>query len=373
MPRTTLLSSLRQRRIAAGMRQAELAERLGVSRQSLSAIESGGQVPSTALSLHMAALLGCRVEDLFCLDTPAACSALLARSAKRTSPVMLARVDERWVAHPMPSQTWAADGILWADGVSGEWGQIERLPTGRDTENHLLIAGCAPLLKLCAERLEQMVARIRVTWIPATSEEALSLLQAGLVHVAGAHLTRESSPTGNLQRADALDLAENARMVHLARWQQGFVLPTGNPLGVRGADDLARADLRFALRAPGAVARDLWDSLRAEIGATQMGEGIHAANHQEVANLVRYGRADTGIAIETVALEHALDFIPLTQESFDLFCTPSPKSPPALMQFLDLLSSGDFHREASRMPGYDCARMGESSTLKDASRSGNVP
>ena len=373
MPRTNLLSSLRQHRVAAGMRQAELAERLGVSRQTLSAIESGSQVPSTALSLQMAALLDCRVEDLFYLETPAECSAQLATSATRSSPVMLARVDDRWVAYPMPSHIWAADGILCTDGIRGEWVRVERLPTGRDTENHLLIAGCAPLLNLCAQRLEQMVSQVRVTWIPTTSERALALLKAGFVHVAGAHLTHEASPQGNQQRACELDFAKNTLMVHLTRWQQGFVLAPGNPLDVRGAEDMTRADLRFALRAPGAVARHLWDSLRSETGTSPTGEGIHADNHQEVANLVRYGRADTGIAIETVALQHGLDFIPLTQEAFDLFCAPSSHSPPALMQFLELLSSGDFHREASRLPGYDCARMGESSVLENTSGSTNVP
>lgn len=373
MPRTNLRSCLRKHRITAGMRQAELADRLGVSRQTLSAIESGGQVPSTALSLQMAALLDCRVEDLFCLETPAECSAQLANSAKRSSPVMLARVDDRWVAHPKPSHIWAADGILCADGKRGTWGRIEWLPTGRDTANHLLIAGCAPLLNLCAQRLEQMVSQVRVTWIPATSERALALLQAGFVHVAGAHLTHEASPQGNQRRACELDFEKNVLMVHLTRWQQGLVLAPGNPLGVRGAEDMTRADLRFALRARGAVARNIWDSLRSEMGDNPTGEGIHADNHQEVANLVRYGRADTGIAIETVALQHALDFIPLTQESFDLFCAPSPQSPPALTQFLDLLSSGDFHREATRLPGYDCARMGVSSSLAEASGKYHVP
>ena len=372
LSRKTFISHLRRRRLSAGMRQAVLAERLGVSRQSLSAIEAGGQVPSTALALEMAALLDCRVEELFCLDTPDNMSVRLAATAKAAAPLTLARVNGNWVAHPLPSHVWAADGILGADGASGDVVPVERLHGARGLENHLLVAGCAPLLNLCAQRLERMIPDVRVTWIPTTSERALALLDAGLVHIAGAHLSRETAPQATRERACTLDFARNGLMVHLTRWQQGFVLPPGNPAGVRGAGDLARADLRFALRAPGAVARDVWDALRAEVGADTPPDGIHAENHQEVANLVRYGRADIGIAIETVALDHELDFMPLTLESFDLFCTPSPESPAALQQFLELLSNGDFRKEASRLPGYDCARMGDSSSLAESTRGRNV-
>lgn len=48
--------------------QQELAERLGVSRQIVNAVELGKYVPSTMLALKMARLFGCSVEELFQLD-----------------------------------------------------------------------------------------------------------------------------------------------------------------------------------------------------------------------------------------------------------------------------------------------------------------
>lgn len=48
--------------------QQELAERLGVSRQTVNAVELGKYVPSTVLALKMARLFGCSVEELFQLD-----------------------------------------------------------------------------------------------------------------------------------------------------------------------------------------------------------------------------------------------------------------------------------------------------------------
>lgn len=48
--------------------QAELAERLGVSRQTVNAIETERYDPSLPLALRMARLFGQRVEGIFLLD-----------------------------------------------------------------------------------------------------------------------------------------------------------------------------------------------------------------------------------------------------------------------------------------------------------------
>lgn len=50
------------------MSQAVLAERAGVSRQTIVAIERGNYSPSVALALRLAQVLSAKVEDLFQLD-----------------------------------------------------------------------------------------------------------------------------------------------------------------------------------------------------------------------------------------------------------------------------------------------------------------
>src|SRR5579863_4049933 len=59
------LGRLRQER---GFTQQGLADRVGLARQSLNAIEVGRSVPSTDVALRLARLLGCKVEDVFWLD-----------------------------------------------------------------------------------------------------------------------------------------------------------------------------------------------------------------------------------------------------------------------------------------------------------------
>ena len=45
--------------------QAQLAEFLDVSRQTINAIETGKYDPSLPLAFKMAALFACRIEDIF--------------------------------------------------------------------------------------------------------------------------------------------------------------------------------------------------------------------------------------------------------------------------------------------------------------------
>lgn len=60
-----LTNSLREERARLGWTQAELAERVGVSRKTINTVENGVFVPSTVLALRLARVLGVRVEDIF--------------------------------------------------------------------------------------------------------------------------------------------------------------------------------------------------------------------------------------------------------------------------------------------------------------------
>ncbi len=68
MPDPRLKTTLREARTAAGLTQAQLAERIGVSRKTVNTVENGVFVPSTVLALKLAQALGTSVEALFSLD-----------------------------------------------------------------------------------------------------------------------------------------------------------------------------------------------------------------------------------------------------------------------------------------------------------------
>lgn len=62
-----LVVRLKEARQGIGLTQAELAERVGVSRKTINTVENGVFVPSTTLALMLARALDQPVEALFAL------------------------------------------------------------------------------------------------------------------------------------------------------------------------------------------------------------------------------------------------------------------------------------------------------------------
>ncbi|MEQ8404101.1 MAG: helix-turn-helix transcriptional regulator [Oceanicaulis sp.] len=62
-----LTNRMRVLRAEKNLSQGELAEAIGVSRKTISTIETGRFVPSTVISLRIARYFGVAVEDVFSL------------------------------------------------------------------------------------------------------------------------------------------------------------------------------------------------------------------------------------------------------------------------------------------------------------------
>ena len=63
-----MTNNLKVERAIQNMTQADFADKIGVSRQSINAMELNKYVPSTVLALKIAKLFGKPVEDIFYLE-----------------------------------------------------------------------------------------------------------------------------------------------------------------------------------------------------------------------------------------------------------------------------------------------------------------
>jgi putative transcriptional regulator len=61
-------NNIRIERAIKNITQAELAEKVGVSRQTINTIESNKYIPSTVLTLKIARVFGKPVEEIFSLE-----------------------------------------------------------------------------------------------------------------------------------------------------------------------------------------------------------------------------------------------------------------------------------------------------------------
>ncbi len=369
----TVTNAVRTRREAAGLAQATLAQQVGVSRQALIAIEAGRQIPSTALALLLARALSCRVEELFQLTPDGTLQAALAPQdvhlqPTATSRVVVGKVGGRWVAHRLGADTaTAADGVLTGfvpsrarrSSTAVERATIQALTDVERLEKNVLVAGCAPVLGLLANRANRHYRDTPIAWLGANSQRALELLRNGLVHVAGLHSVDDA--TGEVAPVARRALpGRSLTLIHLTRWRQGLVVQKSNPLRLHSAQDLLRPDLRLARREAGSGADQLLCRLLHAAGATP--QHVHptrwASSHDSIAQLVRYGVVDAGIAIESVARAADLDFVPLAEERFELVVPTELLGHAPTQRALDLLSDAWFRQELLDLPGYDATDSG---------------
>lgn len=65
-----IINRVRELRTSAGMTQQALADAIGVSRQTVNAIETGRYMPSLEVALKIAGSFDAATDDVFCLETP---------------------------------------------------------------------------------------------------------------------------------------------------------------------------------------------------------------------------------------------------------------------------------------------------------------
>ena len=368
---------LRLARQARGLSQQQLAGVAGVTRQAVSAVESGHSDPSLRVALGLAQALGMTVEELFGPGDPG--DPVLARPVAAVngpgSRVALATVGDTFVALPLQADTAARMGFGPAGGlvagpspapaavsaVRREPGNLVPVRPIGPPRPTVVVAGCDPALPLLETPLALLDPPLAFAWWPCGSGEALRLAAAGLVHAAGVHQVGPSDPTaGPADTGDATDIPGGGEVVGFASWREGLVVRPGTH--VRGLGDVARQGLRLVNREPGAQARALLDRerLRLRLDPAELpGYDSLAAGHLQVAAAIAGGLADAGVSSEPAALAYGLDFIPLAAERFDLVLPAKHAASREVQGLLKVLTSPWLLAQLASLPGYDAGRCGE--------------
>ena len=373
-----VINRLSARRQAQGLSQVELAKRAGITRQAVYAIEANQYLPSTHISLQLAEVLDCRVEDLFCLpETEMVVEAeLLGGGAIPRSPmrVKLSQVGNRILARSMVDLgdilnfTVSADGVILENGNTRTEKRRSQVPVKllkpREViDQSIVIAGCDPALFLAGEHVRNIHALSSVTNWTMGSVQALKSLQRGEVHMAGLHLVDKRSGQSNIPYLRRHAHNRDLMGIHFASWVQGLLIQSGNPKRIRSVQDLAKPGVRMINREPGSGARFFMDALFEEMGMTGQkikGYQHEVLSHLEVARHIRDGMADVGVGVETVAQYFGLDFIPLREERYDLIMrTDFLHTHPMASKFIDAVVSQPFRKEIEALGGYNLNEVGK--------------
>ena len=362
-------------RMQKGYSQSELASRASITRQAVSSIEANLYLPTTAVALRLAAVLACRVEDLFSLTETenlieGALIGHLPQAETRARPirVKVSTVGKRTVVRPVSDLGEHLSFAVPADGYVTEKlsGTTVRVNLSRDRDmihKEIAVAGCDPAIFLAGEHLRRHKDQTTVVGWPMGSTAALQALQRGEVHVAGVHLFDPATGESNIPFLRKTLRGSGYVIVTFATWEEGFLVRPGNPKSIRTAADLGEPTVALVNREAGSGARLLLDQ-RLHVAGIQpreiQGYDRIVSSHFDVARAIAERQADVGIGIRSVAQQFNLDFIPLQTARYDLV-VPKPylKSHPTLAYLFETLASKLFRNEIEALGGYDTNDTGK--------------
>jgi molybdate-binding protein/DNA-binding XRE family transcriptional regulator len=361
------LSALRRSR---GIGAADLARRVGVSRQTIYAIEAGSYLPNTEVTLKLARELEVSVEELFTLgdigkaEPPLLASEVLSATALASGQsVQVCRVDHRLISVPVTAAPYflpEADGIIAKPGRSKTTADLAVFSSPNSFGKRLTIAGCDPAIGLLARTVERL-SDVELICAPASSRLALNWLKAGKVHIAGMHLKDSRTGEFNVPIVNRELSSEELTIITFACWEEGFVTAPGNPKQIRSVVDLAQRSLRFMNREPGSGSRALLDALLQQAGMS--GRAVAgfkriAHGHIAAAYAVSVGEVDCCLATESAARAFSLAFVPLQTERYDFVLRRKNLDMPAVQNLFDILQRAMLRRKLQLVAGYDTAQSG---------------
>jgi putative molybdopterin biosynthesis protein len=279
------------------------------------------------------------------------------RGRTEYSLVSLVRSEDGLTAWPMGKGSGSVTTFSLADGfitidqhteILDEGATVSVTLLGRElTPADLVVIGshCVGLDFLLGElRKRGFTSRV----LHVGSMGGVAAAKRGECDIAGVHLMNPATEEYNRHL-----LTDSLELVPGYRRRQGVVFRPGDDRfeGRTAANAIARANqdsgCTMINRNPGSGTRVLIDRLLGD--ARPHGYNVQTKSHNAVATAVVQGRADWGVAIDTVATAYGLGFLALRDEHYDFIVPKSRLQRPAVRAFQSLLSEPVIQQRLAEM------------------------
>ena len=286
--------------------------------------------------------------------------------------VKVGKVGDKMVAAPLARGAGAAMSLVRADGFcvieqnsegveAGEPVQVELYRDKAEVENTVVIIGSHDLiLDVAADMMPNLHPGMFVSSTHVGSMGGLMALKRKEAHLAPIHLLDEETGEYNLSYIRRLFGSGKIALIKGVGRTQGILVKKGNPLGIKGIEDLPGC--RYVNRQRGAGTRVLFDYKLKQMGiAPEQINGYEreAATHMAVAAAVGSDGADAGMGILSAAKAMDLDFIPVGPEEYDFAVPLEYLELPHIKAFIEILKMDEFHKRLDELGGYTYERAGE--------------
>ena len=260
--------------------------------------------------------------------------------------VPCSKVTGRWLFPRSALDRWVSAGLIARAGLA----QVAPPPIVGGSHD--------PLLEWALRESNSGLASL-----PEGSEEGLRRLTHAEVMMAAIHLHRldGDDDTANVDGVAEAPGLHDAVVIAFARREQGILVAKGNPLGLSDMASIAASRARMAQRPAGAGAQLLLLALLARAGIAL--DDLKLAKPAfptgpDIAQAVRAGRIDCGIATRSVALSAGLDFLPIAWERFDLVMRQRDYFMPGPQALFGFMRQPVLRDRAAELGGYDVSDAG---------------
>ncbi len=263
-----------------------------------------------------------------------------------------------------------ANGAVPCTKVTGRWlfpkAALDRWVSAGLSKSSVLVQPAPPIVGGSHDPLLEWALResgSALATLPEGSEAGLRRLARGDVMAAAIHMHRieGDDETANPDAVAAAPGLHDAVVIAFARREQGLLVAPGNPLKLSDIASIAAQRARMALRPAGAGAQLLLVALLARAGLVLSALTTvkpPCPTGPDVAQAVKSGRADCGIATRGVASATGLDIVPLTWERFDLVLRQRDYFMPGPQMLFGLMRQTAFAERAAELGGYEIKDSG---------------
>ena len=286
--------------------------------------------------------------------------------------VNIAPIKDKYVAFPLNRGAGISTSLVKADGVvliprgneglqAGEACQVELRRPRELIDRTVISIGSHDI---CLDFLADILQRqdLRLVSANVGSMGGIMALRRGDTHFSGIHLLDAETGEYNIAYLNRYLADRKWLLINLVKRQQGLIVSPGNPFEILSLFDLQQPAIRYINRQAGAGTRVLFDYLLttnhlkpADINGYNREEYTHLA----VAAAVKNNAADAGLGIFAAARALDLDFVPLTEERYDLVILPDVMGEKNLEVLLNAIRSEAFQQRADAFGGYSLELSGK--------------
>ena len=232
----------------------------------------------------------------------------------------------------------------------------------RRIEGALLASGSNdPILDMLQTYMKKSYPEFYIFSANTGSTDGLKALNMGYTDIAWSHLYDPKTGEYNIPFLPTYLPNVKPVVVNLFYRDLGFVTLPGNPIRLKGFQDLTKRGVRFINRQKGSGTRLLIDQRLKDFGISSSkieGYSDEVNTHLEVGLSILGKTANVGIATMAVSKFLSLDFIPITNERFDMIQSQETFFHKGVQALIRLLHSEEFRQKVEKIGGYDLKDSG---------------